>query len=106
MNWSDPETRGKNVQGIPGRNKGVSFTDAAGFAAMQPEGGKTMNIHMTYAELKEGTKGFTPNGEPMGKNVLGRMHGSKSSQRKQASAEIAKIPLALAQWIARCFKPV
>lgn len=29
--------------------------------------------------------------------------GSKSKARKQASAEIAKIPYALAQWIARCF---
>jgi site-specific DNA-cytosine methylase len=31
--------------------------------------------------------------------------GSKSSKRKQASAEIAKIPRPLAQWIAKCFKP-
>jgi hypothetical protein len=29
---------------------------------------------------------------------------SKSTQRKQASAEIAKIPFPLAQYIARCFK--
>lgn len=31
--------------------------------------------------------------------------GSKSKARKQASAEIAKIPPVLAAWIARCFKP-
>jgi site-specific DNA-cytosine methylase len=30
--------------------------------------------------------------------------GSKSNARKQASAEIAKIPPALAQWIAKCFR--
>lgn len=30
---------------------------------------------------------------------------SKSKARKQASAEIAKIPSALAQWIAKCLKP-
>lgn len=30
---------------------------------------------------------------------------SKSSSRKKASAEIAKIPPGLAQWIAKCFKP-
>jgi hypothetical protein len=50
-------------------------------------------------------KGFTPNGEPLGKNVLGRMHGSKSPQRKAASAAIAKIPFPLAQYVARSFKP-
>lgn len=32
--------------------------------------------------------------------------GSRSNARKQASAEIAKIPFALASWIARTFKPV
>jgi hypothetical protein len=31
--------------------------------------------------------------------------GSKSSARKKASAEIAKIPKPLAQWIAKTFKP-
>jgi hypothetical protein len=34
-----------------------------------------------------------------------RQHNSKSDKRKAASAEIAKIPFPLAQWIARCFKP-
>ncbi|MDE2104872.1 MAG: DNA cytosine methyltransferase [Patescibacteria group bacterium] len=97
MNWSDANQRGKNVLGIPGRNKGVSFTDAAGY--------KAMNIHMTYAELKDGVKGFTPDGQPLGKNVLGRMCSSKSNARKEASAMIAKIPYPLAQWIAKVFKP-
>lgn len=32
-------------------------------------------------------------------------HGSKSSARKAASAQIAKIPLALSRYIARTFKP-
>lgn len=36
---------------------------------------------------------------------LMRQHSSKSNSRKAASAEIAKIPFPLAQWIARCFKP-
>lgn len=31
--------------------------------------------------------------------------GSKSNARKAASAQIAKIPLPLASWIAKCFKP-
>ena len=52
-----------------------------------------------------GVKNFTPNGEPLGKNTLGRKHGSKSKARKAASAQIAKIPFPLAQHIARVFKP-
>jgi len=32
-------------------------------------------------------------------------HGSKSKSRKAASATIAKIPLPLARWIAKCWKP-
>ena len=31
--------------------------------------------------------------------------GSKSNSRKAASAQIAKIPLPLSRWIAKCFKP-
>lgn len=53
----------------------------------------------------DGIKGFTPNGGPLGKNELGRRHGSKSKARKAASAMIAKIPLPLSQHIARTFKP-
>lgn len=30
---------------------------------------------------------------------------SQSSARKAASAQIAKIPFPLAQWIAKCYKP-
>lgn len=78
LNWSDQTKRGQD------------FTRVAG--------------KQTYAALKEGVKGFTPNGEPLGKNTLGRMHGSQSNARKKASAEIAKIPAALAEWIAKCFK--
>jgi hypothetical protein len=36
---------------------------------------------------------------------LMRNYSSKSDSRKAASAEIAKIPFPLAQWIARCYKP-
>ena len=89
---------GKSGPGNPGK----SFNGTAA------EGNKSMNIHMSYAELKsltEGTKGSTPNSEPLGKNTFARMYGSKSKSRKQASAEIAKIPTALARWIAVTFKP-
>lgn len=53
----------------------------------------------------DGVKGFTPAGQPLGKNELGRKFGSKSKARKAASAAIAKIPFALAQYIARAWKP-
>lgn len=57
-------------------------------------------------QITRGVKGFTPNGEPLGKNTLGRKYGSKSAKRKAASALIAKIPFPLAQHIAKCFKPL
>jgi hypothetical protein len=38
-------------------------------------------------------------------NDLIRKAGSKSAARKLASAQIAKIPRPLSEWIARCFKP-
>lgn len=68
------------------------------------DGGKAMNISMTYAELKNqfGTKGYATR---LGESQFSRMYSSKSKQRKQASAEIAKIPVTLAQWIAKVFKP-
>lgn len=36
---------------------------------------------------EDGVKGFTPNGEPLGKNVLGRKHGSKSKARKRGDRQ-------------------
>ena len=53
-----------------------------------------------------GVKGFTPNGEPLGKNTLARKFGSKSKARKAASAAIAKIPFPLAHYVARTFLEV
>ena len=35
----------------------------------------------------------------------GRSASSHSAERKQWTANVAKIPFDLAQWIARCFKP-
>lgn len=54
-------------------------------------------------DTSAGVKGFTPNGEPLGKNTLGRKHGSKSKARKMASAMIAKIPLPLARHVAAVY---
>jgi|SRR5690348_16644893 len=68
--------------------------------------GHSHTRHLTNpAEHANGVKGFTPNGQPLGKNELGRKHGSKSKGRKAASAMIAKIPFPLAVHIARTFKP-
>ena len=53
---------------------------------------------------ENGVKGFTPNGERLGQNVLGRK-GSKSKARKVASAVIAMIPLPLARYIAQIYRP-
>jgi len=58
-----------------------------------------------YQVSDAGVKGFTPNGGPLGKNELGRKHGSKSKARKAASAAIAKIPLPLARHIAQVYYP-
>jgi hypothetical protein len=57
-------------------------------------------VHGLASRHADGGKGFTPSGEPLGKNQIGRKHGSKSKARKAASARIAKIPFPLAQWIA------
>lgn len=56
-------------------------------------------------QMLDGVKGFTPQGQPLGKNELGRKHGSKSAGRKAASAQIAQIPLPLSRHIARCYYP-
>lgn len=96
----------------------VAATDRVGRGAKTPAGNCTSVLwedrqiaryaHPTPEEMEkhgfEGVKGFTPNGEPLGKNTLGRKHGSKSKARKAASALIAKIPLPLSRHIAQCFK--
>jgi len=126
MNWSDQSIRGqdftriagKQAEGtkLPGNNSARRWEDRevkrlcdAGVKVASESGRRTDIGNGTRFTTRdcgtEGVNGFTPNGEPLGKNTLGRMHGSKSPKRKKASAEIAKIPHALAQWIARCFKP-
>jgi len=82
MNWSKHGTPGYKVQGF-------NVTAAQIFRASE-----------------DGVKGFTPHGQPLGKNELGRKFGSKSDSRKAASAMIAKIPFPLALHIARTFKPL
>lgn len=54
---------------------------------------------------ENGVKGFTPDGQPLGKNVAARMSSSGSKARKAASAMIAKIPRPVADHLARVFDP-
>lgn len=128
MNWSDQTKRGQDFTRIAGNQamEGVKMGDSPrkrfderpkGNIAAHREGTKMLSENGRRTDIdngaqftsrdcdNEGVKGFTPHGQPLGKNELGRKHGSKSKARKQASAEIAKIPPALAQWIAKCFKP-
>lgn len=76
MNWSDQTKRGQDFTRIAGNQSGVKKRD---------EG-------YDYEERTFGCKAPATT--------------SKSKARKQASAEIAKIPFALAQWLAKCFKPI
>ncbi len=76
MNWSDRSIKGQELTRIAGQQaKGVKLRD---------EG-------YDYPERTFGWKAPPTT--------------SKSKARKQASAEIAKIPYALASWIARTYKP-
>lgn len=76
MNWSDQSKRGQDFTRIAGR---------------QAEGVKIRDEGYDYPHRTFGWKAPTTT--------------SKSSARKKASAEIAKIPPALATWIAKTFKP-
>ena len=100
MNWSDPTKRGQDFTRIAGMQAGGLKRPSENGRRTDP--GK--EARFTSRDCgNEGTKNFTPNGEPLGKNAMAK-HGSKSNARKQASAEIAKIPHSLAQWIAKTFK--
>jgi hypothetical protein len=105
------------VSKVPGfrfDGSGQSFQTAS---VVKCEGNKTSGMNWSdqnkrgqdftrvAGKQNEGVNGFTPHGQPLGKNELGRRYGSKSRKRKEASAVIAKIPSGLADWIAKCFKP-
>lgn len=98
----NPDHSWKNGELGGGSWFGISKTNTV--LGMNPDGRKIAHA-VKHAEHDRGVKSFTPNGEPLGKNTLGRKHGSKSPQRKAASAQIAKIPFPLAQHIAKSFRP-
>jgi hypothetical protein len=65
-------------------------------------GGKGAHLTCQAKNVRrlEGTKGFAKRFE----DTPWAWHSSRSEARKLASAEIAKIPFDLAQWIAHCFR--
>ena len=92
LNWSNRDLKGQDFTRVAAAQCGVKCIphNPAGHWANPDE---------------NGVKGFMPNGEPLGKNKLARKFGSKSKGRKAASAAIAKIPMPLAQYIARVYFP-
>lgn len=92
---ADSKNRGARDDGM--KNAGFRF-DGSG-KSFQSESVQRLRV------TDDGVKGFTPHGQPLGKNELRRKHGSKSKARKAASAAIAKIPLPLARYIARVYFP-
>ena len=128
MNWSDQTKRGQDFtrcaanggygQKVPG------FRFDGSVRSFQTESVKTVGhanqrdgyrstAHLTNQRESDWVK-FSQSGDawfdekPRDK-MLGELgpaaYGSKSNSRKAASAQIAKIPLPLSRWIARCFKP-
>jgi site-specific DNA-cytosine methylase len=102
MNWSDQTKRGQDFTRIAGLQNGTKLPgnnsprrwDKREVKRLCDAGTKT---------VKDSDGGYGGN---FGWDVTPLRRGnSKSSKRKQASAEIAKIPYPLAQWLARTFKP-
>jgi hypothetical protein len=102
MNWSDRSIKGQDFTRIAGQQAdGVKVASESG---RRTDKGNGTRFTSQDCGIENGIKGFTPNGEPMGKNTLSHS-GSKSNARKAASAAIAKIPFPLARWIAHVYKP-
>lgn len=105
MNWSDRSKKGQDFTRIAGRQaEGVKQASENG---RRTDVGKGARFTSRDCGNEGGKSSFTKN-NPKGlprilPDVLST--GSKSKARKQASAEIAKIPPALALWLAKTFKP-
>jgi site-specific DNA-cytosine methylase len=120
MNWSNQSIRGQDFTRIagqqaslklPGNNSASRWEDRevqrlcdAGVKVASEQGRRTdkgNGARFTTQDCGvEGSKGF----KDFHDSPIAAL-GSKSSARKKASAEIAKIPRPLALWIARTFKP-
>ena len=84
----------------PSKVPGINWS-GHGKPGYKPQGFNVMAAQR-YRQEQGGNKGFAGRFEdtPMAR------FGSRSDSRKAASAQIAKIPFPLANWIARCFLPV
>jgi hypothetical protein len=104
----DPSEAERRPDGIKGTN-GIAGGSAPGSTSKTPwffgtrADPRDVRLVDGVAELPDGTKiGGDWFSDP---NSTCRKHGSRSSARKAASAQIAKIPLALSSHIARVYKP-
>lgn len=89
---------------IAGQQAGVKVPSKSGHRTAVGKGARFTSRDCGVEGSKHTFTKNNPKGLPrILPNVLAT--GSKSNARKQASAEIAKIPPALASWIAKCFKP-
>ena len=89
------QTASVKVAGLDWSKHGTPGYKAQGFSVTAAQ-----RFRQEQEGLKQGGDWFGA-GESMS---MSRRFGSKSDSRKAASAQIAKIPFALAQHIARCFK--
>lgn len=108
MNWSDQRKRGQDFTRIAGQQaEGTKQPSENGRRTDPGKGARFTSRDCGIEGTKQaGIGGLRNNGKGDAWFQNGAaQNGSKSKARKQASAEIAKIPPILAQWIARCFKP-
>lgn len=120
--WGDvpalmPFSRGRKVPGFRFDGSGRSFQTASVAAPGQkvpvysdPRRNSGKGVHLTSpAENNEGVKQSAGRGDGFSKGArnggASARYSSKSSARKAASAQIAKIPLDLSVWIAKCYYP-
>jgi hypothetical protein len=106
---ADSVNRGAKVPGFRFDGSGRSFQTASVegqkvgvYSDPRRNGGKGKHLTNPRENL-EGIKQHGSGPEWFDNGIA--KHSSKSDSRKAASAQIAKIPLPLAQWVAKCFKP-
>ena len=101
MNWSDRTKHGQDFTRIAGQQAGVKVASEEGRRTDKGKNARFTTRDYGIEGVKNGKDWFSS-----GENCsLQRKHSSKSNARKAASAQIAKIPMPLAQHIARTFKP-
>lgn len=99
LNWSDQTKRGQDFTRVAAQQREQDGTKLKSEHARRTDKGN--GVRFTSRDCgTEGTKQF----KDFHDSAMAAL-GSKSHARKRASAEIAKIPPPLADWIARCFKP-